>query len=229
MSVRTFENERWRRDDQEVSFRHREALALITGITDGSNHTLLDIGCGDGLLLSLAGEKGIVASGLDISEKAVEKARAKGLDAAVFDVNGRIPFPDSTFDVVVMLDVLEHLYTPEELLKEAIRVSKRWIIVSVPNFSSIAARLQVLRGAVPENNRPRKGHVYWFNEAVLKAMIRDRRLSLRNMHVNTILENRFTFGTVFRFLSRIAPGLFGLSFVVQLEKGPILRTENLQK
>lgn len=229
MSVRTFENERWTRDDQEISFRHREALALITGITDGSHHTLLDIGCGDGLLLSLVKERDIVAKGLDISEKAVEKARVKGLDASVFDVNGRIPFPDNTFDVVVMLDVLEHLYAPEELLKEAVRVSRRWIIVSVPNFSSIAARLQVLRGAVPENNRPRKGHVYWFNEAVLKTMIRDGHLSLKNMRANTILENRFLFGTVFRFLARIAPGLFGLSFVVQLEKDPILRTKNLQK
>lgn len=229
MSVRTFENERWTRDDQEISFRHREALALIMGIVDGSNHTLLDIGCGDGLLLSLVKERDIVAKGLDISEKAVEKARAKGLDVAVYDTDGSIPFPDNTFDVVVMLDVLEHVYTPEALLREAARVSKRWVIVGVPNFSSIAARLQVLRGAVPENNRPRKGHVYWFNEAVLKTTIRREHLSLKNMRVNTIFENRFLFGTVFRFLARIAPALFALSFVVQLKKGPISRTENLQK
>lgn len=218
MSVVTFENERWTLDDQKISFRHREALSLISGISDGSNLTLLDIGCGDGLLLSLVKEKGIAAKGLDLSEKGVEKALAEGLDATVFDATDQTPFPDNTFDIVVMLDVLEHLYTPEELLKEAMRVSKRWIIVGVPNFSSIAARLQVLRGVVPENNRPNKGHVYWFNYAVLRSLIRDAGISLRETRVNTIFQNHFLFGTVFRLLSQIAPGLFALSFIVQLEK-----------
>lgn len=217
MNVAAFENERWTRDNQEISFRHREALSLISRI-DGTPHTLLDIGCGDGLLLSLAQERGMEVHGLDISEKGAEKARAKGLMVTIADVSGPLPFPDSSFDVVVILDVLEHLYAPQDLLKEAARVSKRWLIVGVPNFSSIAARLQVLHGAVPENNRPHKGHVYWFNDTVLETMIRDTGLSLRETRVNTIFQNRFLFGTLVRFLARIAPNLFALSFVVRLEK-----------
>jgi methionine biosynthesis protein MetW len=220
MSVVAFENKRWARDDQEVSFRHREALALISGITDSSNQTLLDIGCGDGLLLSLVKEKGIEAKGLDISEKGAEKARAKGLEVVVTDIGDRIPFPDNTFDIVTALDVLEHLYAPEELLNEATRVSKRWIIVSVPNFNSVAARMQVLLGAVPENNHPHKGHVYWFNESVLKAMVRKEHLFLRSMRVNTLFENILILGTIFALLAQAAPSLFALSFVVQLEKDP---------
>lgn len=216
MSVKTFENERWTRDDQGISFRHRKALEFVSG--GSGTKTLLDIGCGDGLLLSLVAERGIAARGLDISEKGIEKSGAKGLDVAVYDADSRIPFPDNTFDVVTLLDVLEHVYAPEVLLKEAVRVSKRWVIVGVPNFSSVAARVQVLIGAVPENNRPNKGHVYWFNEPVLKTLARDAHLSLRQTRVNTIFENRFLFGTFFKFLARITPNLFALSFVVQLEK-----------
>ncbi len=219
MSVTAFENERWARDDQKISFRHRAALGLVSGTKDA--HTLLDVGCGDGLLLSLVKEKGIEAKGVDISEKGAEKARAKGHDVVVGDISGPLPFPDNAFDIVTALDVLEHLYAPEALLREAARVSRRWVIVSVPNFNSIAARLQVLFGRVPENNHPHKGHIYWFNQDVLQSMIRRENLSLRNMRVNTIFEHSFLFGGIFRLLARIIPGLFALSFVVQLEKSRI--------
>lgn len=214
MSVRLFENERWARDNQKISFRHRAALELIPQGTQ----ILLDVGCGDGLFLSLLKEKGIVAKGIDISEEGIAKARTKGLDVAVYDADGPIPFPDSTFDVVTLLDVLEHLYVPGALLSEAARVSKRWVVVGVPNFSSIAARLQVLSGAVPENNRPNKGHVYWFNEATLQAVVHQAHLLVRQVRLNTIFEHRPILGTIFRFFARIAPGLFALSFVVLLER-----------
>lgn len=214
MSVRFFENKRWARDDQKISFRHYAALELMPHGVE----TLLDIGCGDGLLLSLLKEKGVAAKGIDISEEGVAKSRAKGLDVAVYDADGPVPFSDNAFDVVILLDVLEHLYAPEELLKEAARVSKRWVIVGVPNFSSIAARLQVVSGAVPENNRPNKGHVYWFNEVTLYTVLHQAHLLVRQVRVNTIFEHRPILGSIFRLLARIAPGLFALSFVVLLEK-----------
>ena len=119
-------------------------------------------------LLSLLKEKGIIGKGLDISEEGVEKAKMKGFDVSVFDFSNQLPFPDNSFDIVISLDVLEHLYAPENLIKEAVRVSKRHLIIGVPNFNSLPARLQVLFGAVPENNRPNKGHVYWFNYCIFE-------------------------------------------------------------
>src|ERR1043166_2084581 len=91
--------------------------------------------------------------GLDISEQAVQKCKTAGLDARVFDFAGQpLPFQDRSFDSVVALDVLEHLYDPAQVLREAFRVSRKRVIVSVPNFNSLPARLQVLLGRVPENN-----------------------------------------------------------------------------
>jgi len=55
-----------------------------------------------------------------------------------------------------MLDILEHLYYPKALLLEASRVADK-VIFSVPNFSSLPARMQTLFGLVPENNTAKKG------------------------------------------------------------------------
>jgi len=212
MGVKKFENNRWGRNDQIVCFRHEAALKMI------DKGTVLDLGSGDGLFLSLLKKKGITGNGLDISEGGVAKTRARGIEASVFDFDDKIPFGDNTFDNVVILDVLEHLYAPEALLREAVRVSKKFVIVSVPNFSSLPARIQTFLGRVPENNRPKKGHVYWFNYGILKKLAGDNGLCLVDMQVNTFWQNYFLVGVISKFLARIWPALFALSFVVKLEK-----------
>lgn len=217
MSVKNFENKRWDGENQKISFRHKAAFEIITAISD-KEISILDLGCGDGLLLSLLKDKGIIGKGLDISDEAVAKTKNKGFEASVFDFSDRLPFADRTFDVVVSLDVLEHLYNPESLLREANRVSKDSVIIGVPNFNSLPARIQVFFGMVPENNRSKKGHIYWFNYFVLKKMISENNLVFKELRVNAIMENRFLIGKFFKFLAKIWPSLFALSFVVKLEK-----------
>lgn len=221
MNGKDFENKRWIRDDQKIFFRHKAALDLIRGDSKGDTMSALDLGCGDGLLLSLLKEKGIIGKGLDISEEGVGKARAKGFDVSVFDFSSKLPFPDNSFDVVISLDVLEHLYDPENLLKEARRVSKGSVIISVPNFNSLPARIQVLFGIAPENNRPNKGHIYWFNYSVLEKIVRESHLVIKELRVNTIMEDHFLAGYLFKSLAKIRPSLFALSFVVKLGKKAI--------
>ena len=212
MNVKQFENNRWSEDNQIICFRHEEALNMI------DKGTVLDLGSGDGLFLSLLKKKGIIGKGLDVSEEGVTKTRARGLEASLFDFNDKIPFEDNTFDTVVMLDLLEHLYSPEKLLKESSRVSKKTLIVSVPNFSSLPARLQTLLGRVPENNQPKKGHIFWFNYFILKKMAGDSGFRLVDVRVNTFWQNYFLVGTISKFLAKIWPSLFALSFVVKLNK-----------
>ncbi|MEK9182264.1 MAG: methionine biosynthesis protein MetW [Patescibacteria group bacterium] len=217
MNVKNFENERWGRENQKISFRHKTAFEIITAIHD-KEISVLDLGCGDGLFLSLLKEKGINGKGLDISEEGVAKTKNRGFEASIFDFSDKLTFADKTFDVVVSLDVLEHLYNPESLLKEASRVSNRFVIIGVPNFNSLPARIQVFFGAVPENNRPKKGHIYWFNYFALKKMISENNLVFKELRVNTIMENRFLIGNLFKIMAKIWPSLFALSFVVRLEK-----------
>lgn len=212
-NVKKFEDSRWTFFRQAVEFRHTAALGLI------KEGPVLDIGCGDGLFMSLLRDrKDIKAVGVDISTKAVQACVAQGLQAEVIASADTLPFPDASFEYVVMLDILEHVYDPVVLLAEAQRVSRKYVIVGVPNFSSLPARLQTLFGKVPENNRPNKGHVYWFNHSVLIKMTEAANLGLIDLHVNTFWQSYFLVGAMLKFLAKIWPSLFALSFVVKLEK-----------
>lgn len=212
--IKDFENDRWKEGDQAFVFRHEKAIEMIS-----EGQKVLDIACGDGLLMSTLKKKGALVYGVDISEEAIRKCKDKGLDVSVVDIaTEKLPFQDGAFDVVVMLDVLEHLYNPDVLLREAMRVSRKDLIISVPNFNSLPARFQVLFGGIPENNRSNKGHVYWFNYYVLKKMTNDAGVKFADVQLNTFWENYFLIGKLMKLITRVFPSLFALSFVVRLRK-----------
>ena len=213
MQTAQFENERWSRGSQSEEFRHREALDLVEG------DSVLDMGCGDGLFLSKVDGSEFQRYGVDISSVAIQKLKEKGIDGTAVDfANEPLTFPDGHFSTVVTLDVLEHLFFPERALAEALRVSGECVIVGVPNFSSLPARIAVLFGKVPENNRPKKGHCYWFNLPALRRVVEMAGGRIEVMRVNTFWEHRFFIGGFMKVLVRIFPSLFALSFVVQVRK-----------
>lgn len=72
---------------------------------------------------------------VDIDESLLEQARAKGADEIVLSAGEplSLSYEDKSFDLVLMMEVLEHLYKPEEALKEAQRLCSKHFIASVPN------------------------------------------------------------------------------------------------
>ncbi|HOY55893.1 MAG TPA: methionine biosynthesis protein MetW [bacterium] len=211
--VKNFEDKRWTTKGQTLEFRHTQTAEMV------KSGTVLDLGCGDGLFMELLKEKNIAAFGLDISDVAVNICQEKKLATQVFDfTSNELPYQERSFDYVVMLDVLEHLYQPEKLLAEAARVAKEYIVFSVPNFNSLPARWQVLKGQVPLNNKPNKGHVYWFNYEVISSMLRASGLVIVDFKKHTFWENKILLGGVMKFLLKMWPSLLALSFVIKAKK-----------
>jgi SAM-dependent methyltransferase len=87
--------------------------------------TVLDVGCGDGTILQLLGQRrhDLGVAGIEVA------ARPKAaIPVAVFD--GRhIPCADAGIDIVLLIDVLHHLGQPDELLGEARRVARHAIVI----------------------------------------------------------------------------------------------------
>lgn len=95
---------------------------LVYEIPFGSR--VLDIGANSGEVMKLLKDKrGCSVYGIDLSEVAVAKAREKGLDVQVADAEN-VPFQDNHFDVVLMLETLNHVHNPLKALQEAKRVLK---------------------------------------------------------------------------------------------------------
>lgn len=102
----------WMRGDEAWD----EALAAIA---EARPHRVLDAGCGDGLFARTIAAPAVV--GVDLSPGMVARARGRGVDARVADIQ-ELPFADASFDVVVCNWTLYHLPELEQGLAELARV-----------------------------------------------------------------------------------------------------------
>ena len=85
---------------------------------------ILDVGANGGEFMEvLKRDRGCDVYGIDVSETCVAEAKKRGIDVIL--ANGHeIPFPDATFDVVYLNEVLIHVFEPEKVLREVKRVLK---------------------------------------------------------------------------------------------------------
>jgi 2-polyprenyl-3-methyl-5-hydroxy-6-metoxy-1,4-benzoquinol methylase len=121
-------------------FRNRRARAIEKFVPKGR---ILDVGCGRGILPTLMRERGWEVDALEFSEIAARHARDElHLPVFVGDIV-QSPYPDGAFDAVVLWHVLEHLPDPAAAIRRARQILRPggFLIVAVPNFESLQARL----------------------------------------------------------------------------------------
>ena len=126
-----------------------EHKVIVEWVNSGAS--VLDLGCGDGELLSLlVQEKHILAQGTEIDEQAIYKCVAKGLSVYHEDIDtGLSEHPDQSFDFVILNESLQQAKIPDFVMGEALRIGRN-LIVSFPNFGRYSVRFQILfRGKVP--------------------------------------------------------------------------------
>jgi len=139
-------------DMKNNSERGQAALALL----DNHSKRILELGTGGGELMLEIKEKGYNIIGLDIYPRA--NLLKQGLDVRKHNLNEGLPFKKNSFDAIIGLEVLEHLYNPYEMMKEIKRVLKPngYSIISMPNTSSLFSRIGQLYEKRPDNL-----DIYW--------------------------------------------------------------------
>ncbi|MBS7776672.1 methionine biosynthesis protein MetW [Acidovorax sp. CCYZU-2555] len=127
-----------------------EAIARL--VPEGAR--VLDLGCGDGGLLSyLQRERGCSGYGVELDDANVLACVRRGVDVLQLNLeDGLAMFGDNSFDVVLQIDTLQHLRNAEIMLRETARIG-RLGIVAFPNFAHWPNRLSVLRGRMPVTRR----------------------------------------------------------------------------
>ena len=110
-----------------------------------NNTRVLDVGCGDGSLMSLLQkEKNIEVRGLELDNDNVQKCIVKGLTVIQGDAETELhQFPNNSFDCVVLSQTLQAFYNPEKVIKELLRIGSS-VVVSIPNFGFWKVRLKLL-------------------------------------------------------------------------------------
>ena len=141
---------------------------------------LLDVGCGYGLFLHLAREAGWESVGVDVDPQAVtyarDRLRVNALGGDLRDVR----FPDGSFDLVTLWNVLDHAPDPLDLLEEVRRVLKAGgrVFIRTPNATwqllsfKLAGLLKRLGwGAVFDERLTFVFHVTSFSRSTLRLLL----------------------------------------------------------
>ena len=112
---------------------------------------ILDLGCGEGELLSyLKNEKNVHGYGLEINPEKLTACIRNGVNVIEQNLdNGLSNFEDQSIDTVVMTQALQAVQRPDELLDEMLRIGKE-AIVTFPNFGYWKTRFYLLlKGRMP--------------------------------------------------------------------------------
>jgi SAM-dependent methyltransferase len=112
-----------------------EALLDATGVASGTR--LLDVGCGTGLALVLAGERGAQLTGIDVTPGllAVARERLPAADLREMEMED-LPFADDSFDVAIGVNSFQFAGEPVRALREAARVVAPGGLVAASLFAA---------------------------------------------------------------------------------------------
>lgn len=216
---------------EEIKKPHKARIKRIYGIFDKlkaekKDLTVLDIGCADGFISSYFISNNTKVFGLDTSKSNVVKANKRGIKTIVGDASEELPFSSEIFDIVLMGELIEHIFDPDFLLEEANRILKSdgTLILTFPNLSSLANRLRILFGYdlmhfdVSLKNR-HGGHIRCFNAYNIKKVLNSNNFLVKKIYGSSVSINPFkrtnsNFGLI---LGKIFPRLGDL-LIVEAQK-----------
>ena len=128
----------------------RPDLEIIQNWIEPSSR-VLDLGCGDGELLSfLAAEKNVRGIGIEIDSGKIESCIHRGVNVIEQDIDsGLVNFQTDSFDTVLLAQTLQASSKPDKLIDEMLRVGKHGI-VTFPNFGNWKSRFNLVnKGRMP--------------------------------------------------------------------------------
>lgn len=151
---------------------------------------VLDLGCGDGTLLSaLTREKQVEGIGVEISQDMIVQCIQKGICVYQADIDKDLSeWKDDSFDYVILNATLQAISKPYRVIEEMLRVG-RYAIISVSNFGYLRNRVRVLaQGRVSSHTRLSSS---WYDSPVIRFVsLKEFEASLAQMGIE-VMDSRF--------------------------------------
>jgi len=167
------------------SLREISLAENIMHVLPESFESIIDVGCGEGYLLHQINERYNKKEiyGLDLTSGRIAATKRNIPSAKLLRGNiYKLPFPNNSFDVVVCSELIEHLTNYKDAIKELLRISKKSVIITVPNEQ------ELVKVMCPKCKTKHyyDGHVNQFSEDKLNNIFRAKNecniTSLRKFH-----------------------------------------------
>lgn len=209
----------------------RQRLTLLARHV-AAGERVLQVDGGPGWLAEMMQAQGARVMMTDLSDVAVAKARARGVDARQWEIDaGPLPFEEGTFDVVVSDSQLEHRFDHEHALDEMARVLRPGgrLLLLLPNIAHWRVRLWLLRGRFPyvPHTPTDPLHLRFFTLHETRALLARRNLTVEvsdgcpSLWVEELYPAFLRKGCGARLYTRLAhrwPALFARDFIVVARK-----------
>lgn len=136
-STPDFYNDTWEKWEliKEAAPTARHTRRLIQSLLRTVQfESVLDVGCGDGLVLSQLRKDypGVRLAGTEFSSVAVEMTKSRNPGVEIFQLDLSLGFLDDPFDLVLCIDVLEHIPDDLTALKHLQRMTSKYLLLAVP-------------------------------------------------------------------------------------------------
>ncbi len=163
---------------------------VLLSVIPNSQKNVIDVGCGDGYLLYCIKKlkKSNNLFGIDLSFKRLKKTRTNvSLAKCIQGEIRNLPFHDNCFDVVICSETLEHIEKCNLAISELVRITRKFLIVTVPNEETLII-----------DRCPKCNHHFYINDH--KNSFDDKKLKSLLLSDSSLLLNRVVkFRTIFSY------------------------------
>lgn len=181
-----------------------------------ANARVLDLGCGDGELLSrLGARKAVTGYGVERDQARIEACLARGVNVIEHDIDdGLDRFPTDSFDMVIMNETLQAIAAPRRLVREMLRVGEE-CVVTFPNFAYWTCRRQLFfDGRMPVSKH--LPHQWYDTPNIHLCTIHDFDRMCQEENVRVISRFVFNRAGVQTVATRLFRNIFGVTAFYRL-------------
>jgi methionine biosynthesis protein MetW len=217
----------WQHKGDADTMVDQERLALLAAYVRPGDFAL-QVDGGPGWLAKIMADRGARVVMTDLSNVAVDRARARGINAQQCEIDAEpLPFEDCSFDVVLCDSQLEHRFNPDHALDEMARVLRPGgrLILLLPNTAHWRVRWWLLTGRFPVvRHTPTDWlHIRFFTLADVRPLLAQRHIAIEAVDGSASLWvkglypawlRHRTAAQIYTRLARRRPSLFARDFIV---------------
>ena len=164
----------WKNNKADNSFSYlSNSIKKILNLYNTKKLSHLDIGCGNGYLTKKISNYFEQSVGIDISKSAISQTK-KNYNGKIKFYRKKISNINKKFNFITIIEVIEHLYSPDDFLKKLSLVAdnKTTILITTPYHSFVKNLMIILLGKFDNHFNPlwEHGHIKFFTKKSLKEL-----------------------------------------------------------